>query len=413
MKGNRWKRMGILFCVALLVCGVTGCGTEVEENKDFNLTKIEIDLPPFMPKMDASKDIEALEITRGPIINETTFPEELLRKKAQEADLNEDGRLSREEAKTVTKLHLKKLADADAKDAMEDEPLPEYKVTDFVFDLEGIQYFTELSELTVNLLGGEAFVEGGTEEELHVTTKNFNRLYACKILKKLSLYEIDIPSLELSEFPNLKRLELNFMYNLDTVNTGTHGNLSALWISECHKLETVDLSGMENIKTVDIVRNDSLKNVTFGEANGKLENIQLNGLKRLTEFDISGLENLKSLNLTEVGLTDLDVSENTGLEQFCAEGLQLDTLDLSNNPNVTYVINDKDSFRTILLPKENRIDMIRWTNSKVTEFPVENLNPETLTGIDIQGTAIKELDVSGYPKLEYLYYDEDVTKIKR
>ena len=170
---------------------------------------------------------------------------------------------------------------------------------------------------------------------------------------------------------------------------------------------------MENIKTVDIVRNDSLKNVTFGEANGKLENIQLNGLKRLTEFDISGLENLKSLNLTEVGLTDLDVSENTGLEQFCAEGLQLDTLDLSNNPNVTYVINDKDSFRTILLPKENRIDMIRWTNSKVTEFPVENLNPETLTGIDIQGTAIKELDVSGYPKLEYLYYDEDVTKIKR
>jgi len=431
MKCNGLKNKVVLLLVSLLVCGFAGCGKEGEDASKPPVTPtgavmstqeetIKTESTPVQGVTNEQKITPAPTLTSEqetvtfPVeINESTFPEQVLRKKAQEADDNGDGVLSEEEAKTVTKLHLKKLADADAKDAMENEPLPEYKVTDFVFDLEGIQYFTELSELTVNLLGGEAFVEGGTEEEILVTTKNFNRLYECKILKKLSLYEVDIPSLDLSEFPNLKRLELNFMYNLDTVNTDTHGNLSALWISECHKLETVELSGVESIKTVDIVRNDSLKNVTFGEVNGKLENIQLSGLKSLTEVDISGLENLKSLNLTEVGLTDLDVSKNTGLEQFCAEGLQLDTLDLSNNPNVTYVINDKDSFRTILLPKENRIDMIRWTNSKVTEFPVENLNPETLTGIDIQGTAIKELDVSGYPKLEYLYYDEDVTKIKR
>ena len=77
------------------------------------------------------------------------------------------------------------------------------------------------------------------------------------------------------------------------------------------------------------------------------------------------------------------------------------------------MINANDSFQSIILPEDNCVSMIRWTDSVVTTFPVENLNPETLVGIDIQGTAIKELDVSFYPNLEYLYYDEDVTQIKR
>ena len=178
-------------------------------------------------------------------------------------------------------------------------------------------------------------------------------------------------------------------------------------------METVDLSGAKSIKNLDLMECESIKEVMFGEANEKLETIQLNGLKRLCEVDVSCLESLKSLNLTNVALTGLDVSKNAALEQLCAEGLQLDTLDLRSNPKITYLINDKDSFRTILLPEKNCIDMIRWTNSTVTEFPVTNLNPETLTGIDIQGTGIKELDVSGYPNLEHLYYDEDVTEIMR
>ncbi|MBQ3028897.1 MAG: hypothetical protein IJD26_07420, partial [Lachnospiraceae bacterium] len=124
-------------------------------------------------------------------------------------------------------------------------------------------------------------------------------------------------------------------------------------------------------------------------------------------------ESLKSLNLTDVALTGLDVSKNAALEQLCAEGLQLDTLDLRSNPKISYLINDSDSFKEIRLPENNNVTMLRWTNSVVTEFPVTNLNPETLTGIDIQGTAIKELDVSGYPNLEHLYYDEDVTEIMR
>ncbi len=429
MKQNQWKNRIVRGLTLLLLCGFVGCGKDGMEASEMTTKPAitsaeEVTLAPEMTTEPGITPVQdetvtpAVTMSPKPVafpveINEMTFPEQLLRKKALAADADGDSVLSEEEAKTVTKLHLKKLADADAKDAMEDEPLPEYTVTDFVFDLEGIQYFTELSELTVNLLGGEAFVEGGTEEEIPVETKSFNRLYECTKLKKLSLYEVDIPALDISGWSDLKRLELNYMYHLKNLSVGNHETLSALWISECHALETIDLSELESIKTVDIVRNDSLKNVSFGEANEKLETIQLNGLRSLNEVGVSKLQNLKSLNLMKVALTSLDVSKNAELEQLCAEGLHLDTLDLRSNPKISYLINAGDSFRTILLPEENCIDMVRWTDSVVTEFPIENLNPETLTGIDIQGTAIKELDVSGYPNLEHLYYDEDVTKIIR
>lgn len=343
-------------------------------------------------------------------ITRTNFPEQILYEKATEADTNGDGMLSEEEAKTVTKFHIKKLADEDIKDALEDETLPEYSPGDFFFDFEGIQYFTELSELTVNLLGGEAFVEGN-KEDIPVETANFHRVCECTRLKKLCLYEVDIVSLELSAFPELKRLELNDMYRLETLEIGNHKKLSSLWITESHKLKDLDVSGLKNIKTVDFVRNDGLEKIVFGEANEKLEIIQLNGLKKLYGVDLSVLGGLKSLNLTDVALKSLDVSKNGELDQLCGEGLHLETLDLRNNPKISYVINARDSFKEILLPEENVLTMIRWTDSEITEFPELNLNPETLTGIDIQGTKIKEIDVSGYPKLEYFYYD-DVTKVR-
>ena len=425
MRGKRIKTIVFLIGAILYVCGLAGCGGRGGNNSFLTPTMNPAatakptqqtqpgatGTPVPEPTVTSGTTASPEPVTFPVVIDEKTFPEELLRRKAEAADADEDGSLSREEADTVTKLSFKKLMDS-----MDDgeTPWPEYTKEDFSFDFEGIQYFTELTELKVNLLGGEVFVEGySMEDDIQAITKNFHKVYECTKLKKLSLCETDISTLNLSAFPDLKRLELSCMYDLKTVEAGTHKKLSALWISECPVLESLDVSGTKTLKTLDVVRNESLKEIVFGEANQKLETIQFNGLPDLTEADVSYLNNLKSLNLMNVGLTGLDVGKNAELEQLCAEGLHLDTLDVRNNPKLSYLINDGDSFRAILLPEDNCVDMIRWTNSEVTEFPVMNLNPETLTGIDIQGTAIKELDVSGYPKLEYLYYDEDVTKIIR
>lgn len=341
-------------------------------------------------------------------ITSEAFPEPLLREQAILADTNGDGALSKQEISSVKKLHIKKLLDE--RGDHEDGPYPTYTEADFTIDLEGIQRFSSLTELTVNMLGGEVFVPDGPSE-IYAKTKNFGRVYECENLTKLSLYEVDIPELKLSSLPNLKRLDLNCMYGLTKLDTAKGQNITFLWISQCHELEVLDLQSMDKLKTLNLVDNHSLSSILFGDANKKLETIQLNGLKNLKTADFSPLAGLVSLNIMDSALTDLDVSANQKLEQICAEGLELDTLDLTGNPYISYIINDGDSFKHILLADDNCVSMIRWTNSEITEFPVDDLNPATLTGIDIQGTKIKVLDVSAYPNLEHLYYDEDVTEV--
>ena len=349
---------------------------------------------------------ESIQPTYPVQIAESTFPEPLLRQQATQADADGDGTLTQEEAQAVTQMELKKLLDDP--DGLEGAPRPVYTAGDFTFDLEGIQYFTGLTDLTVNMLGGEIFVQEQPEDILAVV-KHFENIYACTALQKLTLSEIDADGLDTSRFPNLTRLSLNCMYNLSALKVGDP--ITSLWIFGCNKLTQLDLANAASLTELNLVSNAALSTVRFSKANEQIKIIQLNELYSLQEIDLSLLKNLKQLDILGAALTDIDVSQNAALEQFCAEDLALDTLDLRNNPNISYIINGKDSFKNILLADDNRVTMIRWTDAPITQFPITNLNPDTLEGIDIQGTAIRELDVSAYPKLQYLYYDEDVTTI--
>ena len=338
------------------------------------------------------------------------FPELLLQEQAAKADADGDGYLSLKEAQAVKTMHLKKLLE-DA-DGLEDTPRPVYTAADFSFDLEGIQYFPFLKELTVNMLGGELFVAEKPEQILAVT-KNFERVYTCKNLQKLTLSEVSISSIDLSQFPALKHLDLNSMYALEALEFPAEIKLTDLWLYDCSKITDLDLSGVAPLAAVNIVSNHSLSGIRFGSTNSNLKTLQLNDLPSLQQVDLTPLAALTDLNMMDVALKTLDVSKNAALEQLCAERLQLDTLDLRSNPKISYIINHGDSFQTILLADNNQVTMIRWTDSKITTFPVSNLNPDTLEGIDIQGTPIPELDVRAYPRLQHLYYDEDVTTIIR
>lgn len=345
-------------------------------------------------------------VTYPVAISESAFPEPLLFQQATKADINGDGALSQAEAQAVTHMELKKLLDDP--DGLEGAPRPVYTADDFTFDLEGIQYFSGLTDLTVNMLGGEIFVKEQPEDILAVT-KHFENIYACTELESLCLSEVDAAAFDLTQFPKLTRVSLNCMYNLKNLNISNP--ITYLWIFGCNQLAQLDVSQITGLTELNLVSNAALSAVHFSDANRQLDTIQLNELGSLQKIDLSALQNLKQLDIFNAPLTDIDVSNNKCLEQFCAEGLTLQTLDLRHNPKISYIINAKGSFETILLADDNRVTMIRWTDAPITQFPVTNLNPDTLEGIDIQGTAIRELDVRAYPKLEYLYYDEDVTTI--
>ena len=141
MNPQKTKHWGLILLVFLLTFSLSACKTSAEE-----------------------------EVT----INSENFPEPLLREQAIRADTNGNGALSQQEISAVKKLHIKKLLDEEADH--EDGPYPTYTEADFSIDLEGIQYFSDLTELTVNMLGGEVFVENGPSE-IYAKTFHFDKVY--------------------------------------------------------------------------------------------------------------------------------------------------------------------------------------------------------------------------------------------
>lgn len=344
-------------------------------------------------------------------ISKANFPEKLVREVAKKADKNNNGFLSLKEAGSVKMLYFKKLQSSALADVLEVTNLPSYTNADFSFDFKGIEHFYNVRKLTVDLADGEFFNKESTEKQIYVKTANLEKIYELKNLKSLIMYEVELEAIDISKFPNLERLNIHDMYNMNDLILNKHQHLDYLWISNNEKLESIDLTKIPSLKQVYIRDNSNLQTINFGEENTKVEEFNIMNLPRLTAINLSFLKNLKTLYLRNIPIKELDISNNLKLDRAGFFNLKLDTLDLTPNKKLTYLINDSDSFKNIIIPTDNIISWLRWTNSKQTKLSLSNLNPKTLIGLDIQGTSVKELDITDFSNLENLYYDKELTTI--
>lgn len=344
-------------------------------------------------------------------ITKENFPEDLVRDVAKKADKNNNGVLTSKEAGTIKELFFKKLKSSDLADVLEVANLPSYTNADFSFNFKGIEHFYNATKLTINLADGEFFNKESNEKQIYVKTTNLEKIYELKNLKKLNMYEVELETIDVSKFPKLEKLNIHAMYNMKELSFEKHQYLNYVWISNNDKLETIDVTKLSNLRQVNIRDNPNLQNIEFNETNEGVEEFNIMRLPKLTNIDLSSCKNLKTLYIRDIPLKSLDVSNNILLDKVGFFNLTLNTLDLTNNKKIAYLINDSDSFKEIIIPENNIIAWLRWTNSKLGKLPLSSLNKETLIGLDVIGTNIKELDITPYSNLENLYYDEEITTI--
>lgn len=344
-------------------------------------------------------------------INNKNFPEKLIMDVAKKADKNKNGFLSTKEAGSVTTLYFKKLKSSSLADVLEVANLPSYTNADFTFNFKGIKYFYNATKLTIDLADGEFFNKESKKKQIYVETSNLEEIYELKDLKNLIMSEVKLETIDISKFQKLERLNINDMYNMKELILKRHQHLKYLWVSNNQKLESIDLTKIPSLKHINIKDNSNLHTITFGGKNSQVEDLNIIDLPKLTAIDLSYFKNLKTLYLRNIPLKELDVSHNLKLDRVGFFNLKLDTLDLTSNNKLTYLINDSDSFKNIIISPDNIISWLRLTNSKQTKLNLSNLNSKTLIGLDIQGTNIKELDITNYPNLENLYYDKELTTI--
>ncbi len=179
------------------------------------------------------------------------------------------------------------------------------------------------------------------------TTKGKTIRYYLSDIQEISIYDSKITSIDLSQSPNLTKLDLvgNSLPSIDLSKTPLlkevyldENKLTKIDISNLSQLE--DFSAMRNeLTTVDLTKNPQLRYVSLGR--NKLKTLDFTKNPKLTSigFDFNEVTTVDlSQNLQLYGfdgsnnpLVSLDVTKNTKLLDLALSDTPITNIDLSKN----------------------------------------------------------------------------------
>jgi len=184
----------------------------------------------------------------------------------------------------------------------------------------------------------------------HIPINLNNKIYNCTQLILLIIRCSNLICIDLSKFPNLKRVILPEINDIQE-----NKSLEYINIDE-YKKEDINFTLMPNIKEIII-----------------------NKAKTLSRINISSNVNLKSINLYESMLEDIDFSKNINLEQISIYKSKLKEVNLFSNLN---------------------LERVRFLSSNLSSIDISKL--EKLTSFFLASCKIKNLDVTFNHNLKFL-----------
>ena len=224
--------------------------------------------------------------------------------------------------------------DRDMDDALTDEEIAQVtsinvRGNSMLRSLQGIAYFTELTELTCSIT---------TITSLDVSSNEKLQVLDCS--------STSITSLDVSGNENLRELSCDGSTSLATLNLSGSENLQVL---NC---------GVTSLTALDLSKNTELTELTC------------NAIATLTQLDVSKNTKLIKLNCSSTNLTSLDVSQNTELESLNISNCSLTHVNVGQNTVLTSAnVNSSNCGITIELEQN------------ITAYDLNNLNG--VSGFDI------------------------------
>ena len=225
----------------------------------------------------------------------------------------------------------------------------------------------------------------------------------------------------LTEKERAKVTELRFQYNVNTGNPPPESGLDLTGIEYFPNLETLITQHIEITNQLDLSQNTKLKLISLDEAanityeldlsnQGELEKLTLSG-NTIPSLDLSNNPKLTYLGLdadiTKEGegtglISELDLSNNPALKEIHIDGLSLTSLDLSNNKELTYIDIDGNNLTSLDVSMLPELEYLFVESNELREIDVTK-NPK-LKRLAISGNAdISSLDISQNPDLTDLH----------
>lgn len=155
-------------------------------------------------------------------------------------------------------------------------------------------------------------------------------------------------------------------------------------------ITNIDISKNVNLKNISIINANNLKEIDFSY-NKKLESIDLT-YTHLNSLDLSNCPNVTMImmgagSINDATIEELDLSSCSNLAYLCISGNKLKTVDLSQNKKLAYLNISQGTLEQVILPE----------NSEITSLALFNNNIKSLENIKNFKTAnnLKELYMQG------------------
>lgn len=292
------------------------------------------------------KDIYAGKVE----INETNFPDKMLRDEVLKNEWHRDGMLSKKEALDITNIKISLIQELNSD--FETESVDMNKNYSII-NCKGLEYCKNLNELYLAVSG----IDAKRYKYKTRTIKNFNKVYRLKKIQKLTvLGDKSKKTWYFNRFPNLTTL---------TLGGGMNGKVRlGKKIKNIYIINSVEIdsrkkdSGYVGKNVLDLSKAKNLKrfcaegfytNVKFGK-NRKLEKIEiLNHSKRknvkVKTLDFRELKNIKKISITGCSkLKKVSLNNNIKLKKIdiCSKALkEIDVKDCTALKNITVYRNTK------------------------------------------------------------------------
>lgn len=303
-------------------------------------------------------------------IPDGTFKSRLI---AAGIDKNGDGEIQESEALEVTKINIG---------------------LGSISSAEGIQYFTNLVELSISGNRLET-IDLSSLTKLESLNLNWNRLTTLDVnnlseLRYLNCGRNYITSLDIKNLSKLATIGADDSYNLLDVKLSDLPSLKKFSARYGSRLISISLNNLDSLENVDGTGN-KISEITFNNTKNLkslslyqnslwqidlskqtlLESLSL-GRNGFTELDLSGLNQLKSLYCEENKISKLNLGNLSNLTYLSCYSNLLTTLDISNSPLLEEILVFENPLESIII--KNGID--NTTGPYFEEyFDVFNRNP--------------------------------------
>ena len=327
-------------------------------------------------------------------LNSVNFPDVNFRAYLENAH-NRDGvaGLSEDEIATVTSLVLKGDGEEDV-----------ISVDGGIYDLTGIEYFTELTELNCGYNANLTALDVSQNTKLTslivpctgITTLNID---GCTELQTLTLdYCTSLTALDISSATKLVELSVKGT-NLPDITLGsTYGDLTLLDIRgtdlstfKFYKFQNLQiLKADATLSEMDLDSCNNLMSLYIG-AGTTLETLKIT-MTSLETVTFEGTTGITSINACQaVRLNSINPSMCPELETLNLAGTGIHSIDLSQNTELTTLyLENSSSFYELNLNGLSKLSTLTLTDCTLLQF------------LELEGTAITTLDLTGCTLLNSL-----------